>query len=151
MRAEPSSLLPHAAPASSYRRLLLFAIRRMAAGGIFDAHAAHAFFTGFGVGYRRPLILLRAFMAELSRVAAARVRVAPCCCMRMTHDEYALLQTIAQAQAEPASAHKSLCQLLHVRACLGALSSAQAVAATFADLGMPVESDCVSCNRGEAF
>ena len=85
---EPSTtLLPHAAPASPYRRLLLFAIRRMAAGGIADAHAAHALFTGFGIGYRRPLILLRALMAEVSRVSTTRLSVAPCCCVRMTRDD----------------------------------------------------------------
>src|SRR5881628_304358 len=85
---EPSpELLPHAAPAHPYRRLLLFAVRRMAAGGIADAHAAYALFTGFGLGYRRPLILLRALMAEVSRVSAAQLKVAPCCCARMTRDE----------------------------------------------------------------
>ena len=149
---EPSNtLLPHAAPASPYRRLLLFAIRRMAAGGIADAHAAHALFTGFGIGYRRPLILLRALMAELSRVSTTRLSVAPCCCARMTREEGALLQSMALAQTEPRAAHDELLRLLHVRSCLGVLSSAQAVAGAFADLGMPIESDCVSCNYDEAF
>lgn len=80
MRSTDSSpvLLPHAAPASPYRRLLLFTIRRMAAGGIADAHAAHAIFTGFDLSYRRPLILLRALSAELSRVSALQLKVAPC-------------------------------------------------------------------------
>src|ERR1700761_128514 len=91
------ALVPHAAPASPYRRLLLFAIRRMAAGGIADAHAAHAIFTGFGLGYRRPLVLLRALMAELSRVSTAKLTVAPCCCARMTRDEAMLLDLIAEA------------------------------------------------------
>jgi hypothetical protein len=146
-----TALLPHAAPASPYRRLLLFGIRRMAAGGIADAHAAHAFFTGFGMGYRRPLILLRALMAELSRVSAARLSVAPCCCARMTRDENILLKSMALAQAEPRTSHDVLRRLLHVRSCLGVLSSAQAVAGAFADLGMPIESDCISRNYDEAF
>ena len=152
MRVQPSSvLLPHAAPASPYRRLLLFAIRRMAAGGIADAHAAHAIFTGFGLSYRRPLVLLRALMAELSRVSTARLTVAHCCCHRMTRDEAILLDSIAEASLQPSHAHERLRELLHVRGCLGALSSAEAVASAFADLGMPLADDCAARNRDEMF
>ena len=149
---DPSAaLLPHAAPASHYRRLLLFAIRRMATGGISDAHAAHAIFTGFGLSYRRPLVLLRALMAELSRVAATRLTVAHCCCPRMTNDEMILLDSIADAPLQPGSAHAKLRSLLRVHSCPGALISAQAVAAAFADLGMPLHDDCVSRNSDELF
>ena len=153
MRPTESSpaLLPHAAPASPYRRLLLFSIRRMAAAGIGDAHAAHAIFTGFGLGYRRPLVLLRALMAELSRVSTARLTVAPCCCPRMTRDEAMLLDLITEAPTRPEQVHSALSGLLHVRSCLGALSSAEAVAAAFTDLGMPLDGDCNFCNRDEAF
>ena len=143
--------LPHAAPASPYRRLLLFAIRRMAAGGIADAHAAHAIFTGFGLGYRRPLVLLRALMAELSRVSSAQLKVAPCCCPRMTSDEAMLVDLIAEAPSRPSEVHQALRDLLHVTACLGALSSAEAVAIAFADLGMPLADDCSPCNRDGPF
>ena len=137
---EPTStLLPHAAPASPYRRLLLFAIRRMAAGGIGDAHAAHAIFTGFGLGYRRPLVLLRALMAELSRVSTVQLKVAPCCCPRMTRDEAMLLDLIADAPTWPLQVHQAMGDLLQVYDCLGALSSAAAVANAFADMGMPLE------------
>ena len=135
-----STLLPHPAPISPYRRLLLFAIRRMAAGGINDAHAAHAIFTGFGVGYRRPLVLLRALMTELSRVSSAQLKVAPCCCTRMTRDEAMLLDLIAEAPTQPLKVHRAMSDLLHLRACVGALSSAEAVANAFADLGMPLTS-----------
>jgi len=136
---EPSpALLPHAAPASPYRRLLLFAIRRMAVGGISDAHAAHAIFTGFGLGYWRPLVLLRALMAELARVSTVQLMIAPCCCSRMTRDEAMLLDLIAEAPARPAQVHQAMGDLLRVRTCLGALSSAEAVANAFADLGMPL-------------
>ncbi len=149
---EPSPvLLPHAVPASPYRRLLLFAIRRMAAGGIADAHAANAIFTGFGLGYRRPLVLLRALMAELSRVSTVRLTVAPCCCPRMTGDEAMLLDLIAEAPLRPEHVHDALSGLLHVRSCLGALTSAEAVASAFADLGMPLDRDCNRCNRDEMF
>jgi hypothetical protein len=145
------SLLPHAAPASPYRRLLLFAIRRMAAGGIMDAHAAHAIFTGFGLGYRRPLVVLRALMAELSRISTVHLKVAPCCCPRMTRDEAMLLDLIAEAPTRPKLVHQAMGDLLHVRSCLGALSSAEAVANAFADLGMPLADDCNWCNSAGPF
>ena len=153
MRSSEQSpnLLPHAAPASPYRRLLLFAIRRMAAGGIADAHAAHAIFTGFGLTYRRPLMLLRALMAEVSRVSAVQLKVAPCCCPRMTTDEAMLLDLIGEAPTSPRDVHRALGDLLHVRGCLGVLASAEAVANAFADLGMPLLSDCNSCKRDGAF
>lgn len=144
-------LLPHAAPASPYRRLLLFALRRMAAGGIGDAHAAHAMLTGFGLGYRRPLVLLRALMSELSRVSTQTLRVAPCCCPRMTPDEALLLDLIGSAQSRPDLAHRAFTTMLHVKTCLGVLSSAQAVAAAFGDLGMPLDLDCNKCNCDEQF
>jgi len=148
---DPSpELLPHTAPANPYRRLLLFAVRRMAAGGIADAHAAHALFTGFGLGYRRPLILLRALMAELARVSAAQLKVAPWCCARMTRDEAMLLDLIAEASWRPGPVHAAMRDLLHVHSCLGAVSSAAAVANAFADLGMPLI-DCNNCNRDGAF
>lgn len=132
------SLLPYAAPANPYRRLLLYAVRRMAAAGINDAHAAHAIFTGFGLSYRRPLVLLRAFMAEVSRISTVTLKVAPCCCARMTEHEQQLIDAIAAAPDAPHIAHRQLSDLLHVRNCPGAASSAEAVGNAFTDLGMPL-------------
>jgi hypothetical protein len=146
-----AELLPHNVPTSPYARLLLFAMRRMAAGGIEDAHAAHAFFTGFGLGYRRPLVLTRALMAEVSRVSAIRLVVAPCCCPRMSKAEHVLLDAVAGATAHPQAAHDALARLLHVRDCLGLVTSAQAVATSFADHGMPLTYDCNLCNDDETF
>jgi hypothetical protein len=54
-----SIVLPRPAPIVAEQRLLLYAIRRMGAHGLNDAHAANALFGTFGRGYRRPLILLR--------------------------------------------------------------------------------------------
>ena len=150
-QTSPQTLLPHAAPASPYRRLLLFAIRRMAAGGIADAHAAHAILTGFGLGYRRPLVLMRALMSELSRVSTVKLTVAPCCCARMTCDEAMLVGLIAESQSEPEAVHEALSRLLHVRTSLGVLISAQAVSGAFHDLGMPLGSDCGFRNRDDPF
>lgn len=130
------AILPHVAPADPYARLLLYGIRRMAAGGLGDAHAAQAFLAGFGMGFTRPLMMLRAFMAEAARVAAASLIVAPCCCGRMTEAERTLLGAFAAAEDDAAGCHAALAGLLHVRHCLGLVTSAQAVAASFADQGM---------------
>ena len=143
-------LVPHVAPTNPYARLLLFGIRRMAAGGIGDAHAAHSFFIGFGLGYRRPLVLLRAFMSEVARLATVKLLVAPCCCPRMSDAEAILLDAITDACANPRGAHEALTNLLHVRECLGLVTSAQAVAQSFTDLCMPLTDDgCMKCNRDD--
>ena len=142
-------LLPHPAPTDANARLLLFAIRRMAMGGLADAYAAQAFLTAFGSGYRRPLLLLRALMVELCRVASIRLMVAPCCSARLSADEQAMMEVFATASASPRSAHARFCATLHVRTCLAALSGAQAVAESFADLGRPLpgaDHDCSECN-----
>lgn len=136
-----ANLLRQAAPDCRNRRLLLFAIRRIASSGLHDAHATHALFIAFGRSFRRPLVLLRALMAELSRVSTARILVAPCCCLRLTEAEAVLLATVAEANSHPVAAHDRLCAMLGVRDCLGALSSAQAVASAFADCGKPLAAD----------
>ena len=43
--------LPHPLPDDANARLALFAIRRLGAHGLSDAHAAHAFMTRFGEGF----------------------------------------------------------------------------------------------------
>lgn len=136
--SQAANLLPFTVPESAYARLLLYAVRRMAAGGLDDAFAAQALIGGFGINFRRPLVLLRAFMGESARVAGKKLMVAPCCCGRMTGDERALLSSVALAQDHPELAHDALSETLGVKSCLGLLTSAQAVAASFADLGMPL-------------
>lgn len=131
-------LLPHAAPDADGPRLLLFAIRRIAAGGLDDAHVVCALIGAFGLSYRRPLVLLRALMAELSRVAERKLMVAPCCCLRTTRDEATLLGVVGTALDDPHRAHRHLGHLLATPHALGALGSAQAVGQAFADLGRPL-------------
>lgn len=133
-----AEILTEAIPACHNRRLLLFAIRRVAAHGLNDAHATHAFFVSFGRSFRRPLVLLRALMAEVSRISRTRLMIAPCCCPRLTGAEANLLAVIASANDDPAGAHARLSGMLDVRHCLGALSSAQAVALAFEDCGKPL-------------
>lgn len=130
-------LLPHPAPAAADLRLVLYAVRRMAAGGIDDAHAASAFLMRFGLHYRRPLVLMRTLMAEMSRVAETRLTIAPCCCPRMSTSEQAILHALGTVGDRPEETHDRLASLLKVRTCATVLMSAQAVAACFADLGSP--------------
>lgn len=113
----------------------------MAAGDLNDAHVANAFMANFGLAYRRPLILLRALMAELSRVSERKIMVAPCCCPRMTTAEAAVLASVGLGIDNPHDAHDLLCETLGVDNCLGALSSAQALGQAFADLGRPLHSE----------
>lgn len=131
-------LLPHAVPASPELQLLLYGIRRMAVGGVGDAYAAHAFLTGCGLRYRRPLVLLRALVVEIARTGVAKLAIGPCCCPRMSASERAMLHAIALAATAPAAAHELLSQLLLAPNCSTALDSATALANCFVDLGRPL-------------
>lgn len=136
--SDAAELLPHPIPLEANTRLLLFAMRRVAAHGLDDAHAAHAMLCAFGMGFRRPLVLLRAMMAEASRISHRRILVAPCCCPRMTDAEATMLATVRLSRGNPQAAHRDMAALLGVHNCLGALSSAQALAQAFEDLGKPL-------------
>ncbi|MEK6636504.1 MAG: DUF6628 family protein [Pseudomonadota bacterium] len=130
-----SILLPHPAPVSPEQRLLLYAVRRIGAHGLNDAHAANAMLGTFGQSYRRPLILLRAFLAETARASKLKITIAGCCCGRMTRDETMLIDTLVLAVSDPHAAHQLLATCLGTCDCLGALTSAQALNHAFEDLG----------------
>ncbi|HVJ00092.1 MAG TPA: DUF6628 family protein [Sphingomonas sp.] len=130
--------LPHALPDDPDVRLVLFAIRRLGAQGLNDACAAHAFVTAFGEGFRRPLVLMRAFMLDVASAAAQPISIAPCCCQRTTASEAALLDVLARAETNPEKARLLLADQLGTRAVDGVLASAAAVAAAFADAGRPI-------------
>ena len=136
--ADFTAMLPHAGPADDASRLLLFGIRRMAAGGLNDAHVAAAFLMAFGKNYRRPLILLRALMAELARAAKQAIVIAPCCCPRMTAGEHELVSAVTASAADARVAHRGIATLIATPTALGALTSAQALAQSFLDLGQPL-------------
>lgn len=136
--APASGALPHALPNGAGDRLMLLAIRRMGAHGLADAHAATQFFVGFGQGFRRPLVLARAFMAELAATAATTIAIAPCCCARMTWAEGALLTAIGQAERRPDAARLLLADVMAERRAGAILASAAALSAAFADLGLPI-------------
>jgi hypothetical protein len=133
-----SAILSHPLPETPSSRITLLVIRRMGAHGLHDAAAAHALFSNFRQGLRRPLVLLRAFMADLAATAEGTIAIAPCCCPRMTGAEAALIAVLARVEVQPEAAHLLLADLLGTRRVDGVLASAAAVAAAFADAGLPI-------------
>jgi len=133
-----AAALPHPLPPCPNARVLLFAIRRMGAHGLADARAAYAMLTLFREGFRRPLTLLRALMADLAGSAAVPIAIAPCCCARMTAAESALLTIIARVETAPDAAALLLGDLLGIRRPDGVLAGIAAISAAFADAGRPV-------------
>lgn len=130
--------LPCAMPDGYGARLFLFAVRRMASGGVDDAHAANALLGAFGRSYRRPLVLMRAMMLELSRASNRKIQVAPCCCGRMTADEAMLVAAASEALDDGPAAYRRAAALIASEGALGALTCIQAVAQSYADLGHPL-------------
>lgn len=131
--------LPRPIPGGYGNRLFLYVMRRMASAGVNDAHAANAMLGAFGRSYRRPLILMRAMMLELARTSSRRIKIAPCCCARMTSDEAILMEAIGSATRNPSEAFDQLAQLLGNDHALGALTCLQAVAQAHDDLGRPLD------------
>lgn len=131
-----TSLRPQ--PACDNARLALFAFRRMGAHGLSDAHVAQAMIGRFGSGFRRPLVLMRAFMADLSTYATGPIAIAPCCCPRITAAEQAILSVFDVAD-RPERARLLLADLLGSRHVEGVMASAAAVAQAFADAGCPID------------
>ncbi|MFZ5746150.1 MAG: DUF6628 family protein [Pseudomonadota bacterium] len=134
-----TAALPKPQPDDPGRRLLLFGLRQMGAHGLADAATAHAFVTAFGKDFRRPLILLRAFVQEMSATSAGPIQIAPWCCGRMTCAEVAVLDVLGRVEREPRTAAILLADLLGTRAPEGVLATAHAVARAFSDLGLPLD------------
>ena len=130
--------LPRPLPETNADRLLLLAIRRMGAHGLNDAIAANTFLSAFGNGFRRPLLLARAFMAELAATSTATIPIAPCCCARMTWAEGAILDAIGHAERRPETARLLLADLMAQRRADAIVASAAALSAAFADAGFPL-------------
>lgn len=138
--APAPSVLPHPLPGSAGGRLVLLAIRRMGAHGLADAHVAQAYVATFGQGFRRPLVLARAFMVELAATATTTIAIAPCCCPRMTWAEYALIAAIGAAERRPDLARLLLADVMAERRADAITASAAALSAAFADAGLPIGS-----------
>ena len=105
-------LLPLPLPEPRTERSALFAIRRMAAHGVRDVSAAWLMIDCYSTGFRRPLVLLRAFMLELGHAANGPIRIAPCCAPRMTHDEGLIVKTLRLAASDEAAAADALSELV---------------------------------------
>ena len=104
-------LLPMPLPDGRIERSVLFAVRRMAAHGVRDVSAAWLILDLFSTGFRRPLVLLRAFMLELSHAATGPIRVAPCCTPRMTEHEGLIMLALFGASRDMTAAEDALAQL----------------------------------------
>lgn len=133
-----ASALSAALPSDPAARLVLFGFRRMGAHGLDDARAAHAFLSAFGEGFRRPLTLMRAFMSDCANAATTSISIAPCCCARATPAELAMIDALARVETRRESARLLLGDLLGVPRADGVVASAAALAAAFADAGMPI-------------
>ena len=110
-RESSANFLPLPIPDDRSERMVLVAMRRMAAGGIRDAHAAMIMLDLFGARFRRPLVLLRAFMLDFARGAQRSIKLAPCCSLRMTEDEGKLIEALRLAPHHPALAEDLLARL----------------------------------------
>jgi len=131
-----AGLLP--APQGEGARLTLFALRRIAMAGLADAHAAEAMVRNFGLGFRRPLLLLRTIMLELSHGARRTIVLAPCCCGRITRDEGRLLLALRHAPLNEARARRHLARLTRPDAGDRVLCAAAAYGWALRDLARPV-------------
>lgn len=136
--APAASVLPLPLPSDPAQRLVLVAIRRMASGGIRDAHAASLFLRTFGLHFRKPLVLMRAFMVETARASAGTIRVAPCCAHRMTLDEARMVGIVGSAASNPANAADHLRALTGSRDIGAPLSAAAALGDALAECGLPL-------------
>jgi hypothetical protein len=129
-------LLP--APEGEAARLTLHALRRMVSDGITDAWAAQAMIATFGAGFRRPLVLLRAVVLELSHDTARKITLAPACCRRMTRDEARILAVLRHAPADEPRARRHLARLTGTAQAPRALCTAAAYGWALRDLGAPL-------------
>jgi hypothetical protein len=110
--------LPLPLPESRAERIALVILRRMAAQGFRDAAAAMLALETFGIGFRRVLVLLRAYMVEVARCSDRTISLAPCCAMRMTEDEGLMMDALSFAGHDHAATAQSL-RLLTGRAHVG--------------------------------
>lgn len=124
--AHPHSagLLPLPLPDGRLERAVLFAVRRMAAHGLRDVGAAWLMLDLYSTGFRRPLVLLRAFMLELAHAAQAPIRFAPCCALRMTRDEGLIMHVLGIARGDLDGAEQALAELTGTASVFEPLSAA---------------------------
>ena len=132
------TILPLPLPEDDMQRFVLFAVRRMAVYGIRDAHAAARFVGLFGLRFRKPLVLMRAFIVELAQASTGTITIAPCCAPRMTRDEALIVGILATAASNPDNASKHLMTLTASPHAPSALATAAAFNDAAAELGRPI-------------
>jgi len=98
-------------PRDPRERLLMLAVRRTATLGLRDAAAALMMLQLYGANFRRPLVLLRAFVLELSLAAQGPIRFARCCSPSMTVDESEILKVLTEVDGRPELARNALFNL----------------------------------------
>lgn len=133
-----ADVLPLLAPSTRTARLFLYVIRRMAVGGLKDAHASNALMGTFGLSHKRVQMFMRVFMSELARASSRTITIAPCCCRRMTAHEWALISIVTDARETPIEQHQKLKNLLGNPDCRAPLAAAIGLADVFSDLGHPL-------------
>lgn len=136
-----TQILPHPAPSDQPTRMLLIAARRMAVHGLYDASAAMLMVQAFGIHFRKPLVLLRAFLMETSAAASGDIRIAPCCLPRMTMQEGSMMAAIANAIVQPDLAVSHLAHLTGQSSTGGLFVTVQALSMSLAECGRPVVLD----------
>jgi hypothetical protein len=129
-------LLPLSLPDARSERTTLFAVRRMAAHGVGDVGAAWLLIDFYSTGFRRPLVLLRAFMLELAHAACVPIRLAPCCTPRMTRDEGLIIEVLRFAAIDPAAAQDALAELTRGAQVSEPLSAAAVFARVAAEMAL---------------
>jgi hypothetical protein len=134
-----SNLLPHAAPTAPWPRVMLVAIRRMAAHGLYDASASLLMMRELGLHFRKPLLMLRTLLLEIAQVARQPVPVAPCCALRMTMQERDLLTALAVADRDPALAEECLYRLTCGAPTASLLATLRMAARALGEAGRPLD------------
>ncbi|WP_448657560.1 DUF6628 family protein [Sphingomonas sp. CJ99] len=134
-----AAALPRHQSTHPARRLLMLGIRRTGQFGLDDAMTASLFMSAFGAGYRRPLVLMRSLMAELSQAASGSIRIAAPQCCRMTVDEAMLSDAVACAATHPSRAAMLLADLTARRNADGPAATAALLARAFAEGGQPLD------------
>lgn len=118
--------LPLPLPEERALRIALVMIRRIAGHGLDDSRAALLAIDAFGAGFRKPLLLVRCLVFELSRASRRRLTLAPCCAVGMTLDEGLIVALIRGEGLAPYAA------LTDDARCTAPLSSAEALGAELA-------------------
>ena len=126
-------------PDDPVQRLVLRCLRRMAAHGIRDAQAGLWLIEQFGPGFRRPLVLLRAFVVELAQASDRIISIAPCCAMAMTLDEARMMEALSAAGLHEQTAAAELRRLTARPDISAPLSIAAALNTCLAELGRPLK------------